>query len=80
MVQEDPAVDDFDIGTALARKGIATACLRCHNDDWSRLSGSAFLPDMGADQVSVAGGTAAAIRACNHCGCIELYNPGLLAR
>jgi hypothetical protein len=26
----------------------------------------------------MAGGTAATGRACSHCGCIELYNPGLL--
>ena len=69
-----------DIHKALARKGIDSACRRCAKDDWSSLSGSAFLPDIAADHIAVAGGTAATIRVCNRCGCIELYNPGFLAR
>jgi hypothetical protein len=37
----------------------------------------AIVPDM-ADHIEMAGGTAALLRGCSHCGCIELYNPGLL--
>ena len=68
-----------EISQALARKGIDSACRRCSKDEWTLFSREAIVPDI-ADHVEMAGGTAAAIRVCAHCGWIELYNPGVLYR
>lgn len=66
------------ISERLARKGIETACGRCGKDEWTTFSGNAIVPDMAGDVEISGGGTAAMVRACSYCGCIELYNPGLL--
>ena len=68
-----------EISQALARKGIDSACRRCGKDEWGLFARDAIVPDI-ADHVEMAGGTAASIRVCNNCGCIELYNPGMLHR
>lgn len=66
-----------EISQTLGRKGIDGACRRCGKDAWSLFSREAIIPHI-ADHLEMAGGTAATIRACNNCGCIELYNPGML--
>jgi hypothetical protein len=65
------------ISNQLARKGVETDCRRCGRDEWTYFSDEAIVPRV-ADHIEMAGGTAATVRACGHCGCIELYNPGLL--
>lgn len=66
------------ISEALSRKEVDPSCRRCGKDEWISFSRDAIIPDT-ANQVETAGGTAATVRACNYCGLIELYNPGLLA-
>lgn len=63
----------------LAAKGIDSDCRRCGKDEWGLFSGVGIVPDM-ADDISMAGGTAAIVRVCAFCGCIELYSPGMLNR
>jgi hypothetical protein len=77
-IDEDPRMAHDAVSKQLARKGIETACRRCGKDEWVTFSGNAILPDMADDVDMSGGGTAATVRACGHCGYIELYNPGLL--
>jgi hypothetical protein len=79
-INDHLAMDDRDeIAQALARKGIEASCTRCGKDDWGLFSGDSIVPNI-ADQVEIAGGLAATLRVCTNCGCIELYNPGILHR
>ena len=66
-----------EISKILSQKGIDTACRRCGKDESGLFSRDAMVPDI-ADHIEMAGGTAAIIRVCNVCGCMELYNPGML--
>jgi hypothetical protein len=79
-VEDDAAMESQDeISQALARKGIDGACRRCGKDEWSLFTREAIVPHI-ADHVEMAGGTAASIRVCSNCGCIELYNLAMLHR
>jgi hypothetical protein len=67
------------IRAGLAANGLDSSCRRCGKDEWMVVSGDPIIPSV-ADDLAMAGGTAAWVRACVFCGCIELYNPGLMAR
>jgi hypothetical protein len=66
-----------EIRQALTQKGIDSDCRRCGRDVWHLGSKAAIVPDIAGD-ITMAGGTAAAVRVCAFCGSIELYNPGTL--
>jgi ribosomal protein L37E len=66
-----------EIRQALTNKGIDSDCRRCGKDVWHLGSRAAIVPDL-ADNIEMAGGTAASVRVCAFCGFIELYNPGTL--
>jgi hypothetical protein len=70
-------MDDDEVSELLRQKSIDTACRRCGKDEWSLSSRDAIVPDI-ADHIELAGGTAATVRTCAYCGCIELYNRGML--